>query len=38
MKKVFSILSISGLMFLSSAQSIYAQAEQVDKTFHQELK
>ena len=41
MKKVFSILSITGLMFLSSAQSIYAQTEQAvgdNKTFHQELK
>jgi len=40
MKKVFSILTITGLMFLGSAQSIYAQAEQVteSKTFHQELK
>ncbi len=40
MKKVFSILSTAGLMFLGSAQSIYAQTEQVveDKTFHQELK
>ncbi len=40
MKKVFSILSITGLMFLSSAQNIYAQTETVakDLTFHQELK
>jgi len=40
MKKVFSILALTGLMFLSSAQSIYAQTEQVveDKTFHQVLK
>ena len=40
MKKVFSILTITGLMFLGSAQSIYAQAEQAteSKTFHQELK
>lgn len=40
MKKVSSILSITGLMFLSSAQSIYAQTETVadNLTFHQELK
>ncbi|MCK4561762.1 MAG: MotA/TolQ/ExbB proton channel family protein [Flavobacteriaceae bacterium] len=40
MKKVLSILSITGLMFFSSAQSIYAQTETVADglTFHQELK
>lgn len=39
MKKVFTILAMSGLMFLSSAQNIYAQTEQVaEKTFHQVLK
>jgi biopolymer transport protein ExbB len=40
MKKVFSILAIAGILFLSSAQNIYAQTEQVveDKTFHQVLK
>jgi biopolymer transport protein ExbB len=39
MKKVFTILAMSGLMFLSSVQNIYAQAEPVaEKTFHQVLK
>jgi len=39
MKKVFTILGMTGLMFLSSAQSIYAQTEPVaEKTFHQVLK
>jgi biopolymer transport protein ExbB len=39
MKKVFTTLTITGLMVLSSAQSIYAQAEPVaEKTFHQILK
>ncbi len=40
MKKVFTTLTITGLMVLSSAESIYAQAEPVvaDKTFHQVLK
>jgi biopolymer transport protein ExbB len=40
MKKVFTILAMTGLMLLSSAQEIYAQTEQVveDKTFHQVLK
>ena len=39
MKKVFTILAMTGLMFLSSAQNIYAQTEQVaEKTFHQVLK
>jgi len=38
MKKVSTILTVAGLMFLSSAQSMYAQTEAVEKTFHQELK
>ncbi len=38
MKKLIPTLSITGLMLLSSAQSIYAQTEEVEKTFHQELK
>jgi biopolymer transport protein ExbB len=39
MKKVFTILAMTGLMFLSSAQNIYAQTEAVaEKTFHQVLK
>ncbi|MEN8185989.1 MAG: MotA/TolQ/ExbB proton channel family protein [Bacteroidota bacterium] len=40
MKKVFTTLAITGLMILSSAQNIYAQAEPVveNKTFHQLLK
>lgn len=40
MKKVFTILVMTGLMLLSSAQDIYAQSETVveDKTFHQVLK
>ncbi len=38
MKKVSTILTVAGLMFLSSAQNMYAQTEAVEKTFHQELK
>jgi len=39
MKKVSTILAMTGLMFLSTAQDIYAQTEEVaDKTFHQVLK
>ncbi len=39
MKKVFTILAMTGLMFLSSVQNIYAQTEPVaEKTFHQVLK
>ena len=39
MKKVFTILAMTGLMFLSSVQNIYAQTEEVaEKTFHQVLK
>jgi len=40
MKKVFSNLAIAGILFLSTAQNIYSQTEQVveDKTFHQVLK
>jgi len=39
MKKVFTILAMTGLMFLSSAQNIYAQTDAVaEKTFHQVLK
>ncbi len=38
MKKVSTILTVTGLMFLSSAQNMYAQTEAVEKTFHQELK
>ncbi len=40
MKKVSTILVMTGLMLLSAAQDIYAQAEPVveDKTFHQVLK
>jgi len=39
MKKVFTILGMTGLMFLSSAQNIYAQTDAVaEKTFHQVLK
>jgi biopolymer transport protein ExbB len=41
MKKVFSTLALAGLVFLSSAQNIYAQAADAaaeDKTFHQVLK
>ncbi|MCA0933224.1 MotA/TolQ/ExbB proton channel family protein [Lutimonas saemankumensis] len=39
MKKVFTILAMTGLMFLSSVQDIYAQTEPVaEKTFHQVLK
>ena len=40
MKKVSTILTVAGLLFLSSAQNIYAQAEAVTEnlTFHQELK
>ena len=39
MKKVFTILAMTGLMLLSSVQNIYAQTEPVaEKTFHQVLK
>ena len=39
MKKLSTILVMTGLMLLSSAQDIYAQAEPVaEKTFHQVLK
>ena len=39
MKKVSTILAVAGVLFLSSAQSIYAQTEEVQNlTFHQELK
>ena len=39
MKKVFTILAMTGFMFLSSVQNIYAQTEPVaEKTFHQVLK
>ncbi len=38
MKKVSTILTVTGLLFLSSAQNMYAQTEAVEKTFHQELK
>ena len=39
MKKVFTILAMTGLMLLSSVQDIYAQTEPVaEKTFHQVLK
>ncbi len=40
MKKVSTTLAVAGLLFLSSAQSMYAQTETVaeDLTFHQELK
>ena len=39
MKKVFTILAMTGFMFLSSVQDIYAQTEPVaEKTFHQVLK
>ena len=42
MKKLFTILAITGLLFLGTTQSTYAQdtaqTEEVDKTFHQELK
>ncbi len=38
MKKVSTILTVAGLLFLSSAQNIYAQTEPLEKTFHQELK
>ncbi len=42
MKKLFIILAITGLLFLGTTQSTYAQdapqTEEVDKTFHQELK
>ena len=39
MKKVFTILAMTGFMLLSSVQDIYAQTEPVaEKTFHQVLK
>jgi len=39
MKKVSTILTVAGVLFLSSAQNIYAQTEEVQNlTFHQELK
>jgi len=39
MKKVFTSLAMTGFMFLSSVQNIYAQTEPVaEKTFHQVLK
>ena len=42
MKKLFTILAITGLLFLGTTQNTYAQdaaqTEEVDKTFHQELK
>ena len=42
MKKLFTILAITGLLFLGTTQSTYAQeetqTEEVEKTFHQELK
>ncbi|MCF6278964.1 MAG: MotA/TolQ/ExbB proton channel family protein [Flavobacteriaceae bacterium] len=42
MKKLFTILAITGLLFLGTTQSMHAQdaaqTEEVDKTFHQELK
>ncbi|PHR73569.1 MAG: flagellar motor protein MotA [Lutibacter sp.] len=42
MKKLFTILAITGLLFLGTTQSTYAQdaaqTEEVDKSFHQELK
>ncbi len=41
MKKLFTILAITGLLFLGTTQSTYAQeAQQTEevKTFHQELK
>ena len=39
MKKVSTTLAVAGVLFLSSAQSIYAQTEEVQNlTFHQELK
>jgi len=39
MKKVFTILGMTGLMLLSSVQNIYAQTEPIaEKTFHQVLK
>ena len=38
MKKVFTIVAMTGLMFLSSAQNIYAQEAVAEKTFHQVLK
>ena len=39
MKKVFTILAMTGLMLLSSVQNIYAQTEPIaEKTFHQVLK
>lgn len=38
MKKVSTILAVAGVLFLSSAQNIYAQTEEAPLTFHQELK
>jgi biopolymer transport protein ExbB len=39
MKKVSTILAVAGVLFLSSAQNIYAQTEEAQNlTFHQELK
>jgi biopolymer transport protein ExbB len=42
MKKLFTILAITGLLFLGTTQSTYAQdaqqTEEVEKTFHQDLK
>ena len=40
MRKLFTILAITGLLFLGTTQSTYAQeeAQQTEKTFHQELK
>jgi len=40
MRKLFTILAITGLLFLGTTQSTYAQEEvqQTEKTFHQELK
>ena len=40
MKKLFTILAITGLLFLGTTQSTYAQDDepQTEKTFHQELK
>jgi len=39
MKKVSTILAVAGVLFLSSAQNLYAQTEEVQNlTFHQELK
>lgn len=42
MKKLFTILAITGLLFLGTTQNMYAQdatePAEVEKTFHQELK